>query len=471
MTATAGAARPGRLRSLRWRLAAGFALIAVLTAAVIGAILVPILAGHYDRAEATYLEAAAERAVRDLATLSWKDTAGLRAQAEDLAVITQARVTLTRPSGVVVADSGPPRTGLGQVGLQPLVDPLGAAFLGDGVDAGSLPRSDKTVRRPVQRDGKLLGSVEISEAPAFAAEALAAVVRAWALASLLGVLLAAVVGSLVAAWLSRPLRALTEASDRMARGDLGVRADVDRADEVGQLATSFNSMASRVEETVTTLRRFVADAAHEIGTPLTALEADLELARAHASTPDERRLLDRAETQARRLEDLSAGLLRLSRLEARDGASAPEPIDLCGVARRAADAVASRADQAEIDLRLEIPAEPVPVVGHPDALTTAVGNLLDNALKFTPAGGSVTLGVRADAGTARLWVSDTGIGIPPAELPLLFERFRRGRGAAAYPGSGLGLAIVRATMELDGGSVRAESDAAGSRFELALPVA
>jgi two-component system sensor histidine kinase MprB len=257
----------------------------------------------------------------------------------------------------------------------------------------------------------------------------------------------------------------------MARGDLGVRADVDRADEVGQLATSFNSMASRVEETVTTLRRFVADAAHEIGTPLTALEADLELARAHASTPDERRLLDRAETQARRLEDLSAGLLRLSRLEARDASSGAEPVDLRAVARRAADAVASRADQADVDLRLEIPDRPIVALAHPDALATAVGNLLDNALKFTPAGGTVILGVGSGAGTARLWVSDTGIGIPPDELPLLFERFRRGRGAAAYPGSGLGLAIVRATMDLDDGSVRADSGASGSRFELALPLA
>jgi signal transduction histidine kinase len=92
-------------------------------------------------------------------------------------------------------------------------------------------------------------------------------------------------------------------------------------------------------------------------------------------------------------------------------------------------------------------------------------------VKFTPPGGTVTLAIRADAGAARLLVTDTGIGIPPEDLPALFERFHRGRNAAGYEGNGLGLAIVRATAELHGGSVRAESEGSGSRFELTLPLA
>ncbi len=460
-----------RRRSLRWRLAASFAGIAILTALVIGVILVPILATHYGRAEGAYLEAAAERAVRDLSVASWKDPKELDSRARDLAVITQARVTLTDPSGAVAADSGPPDPARQPSAQQPLLDPLGGDLLGESAGAASMPRSDQRIQRPVQRDGRLLGYVELSDAPAYAREALVSVTRAWGLASLLGVLLAAFVGSLVSSWLSRPLRALTDASDRMAHGDLHVRADVERGDEVGQLATSFNAMASRVEETVTSLRRFVADAAHEFGTPLTALQADLELAEARAQTADERRLVSRAMAQARRLEALASGLLRLSRLEARDALRDPERLDLGALARHVADAVASRADQADVDLRLELPDAGVPVMGYADKLETAIGNLLDNALKFTPAGGTVVLGLRTEAGSARLWVSDTGIGIPPGDVPGLFQRFRRGRNAAAYPGSGLGLAIVRATMDLHGGSVRAESGDGGSRFELALPLA
>jgi len=459
-----------RRRSLRWRLSVGFAGIAILTALVIGIVLVPILAGHYGRAEETYLAAAAERAVRDLGTATWKDTNELQSRAEDLALITQARITLSRQSGAVVADAGPPYGAGEPSGVQPLLDPLGIGLLGQG-SAASLSRSERSIERPVQRNGRLLGYVQVSEAPAFADEALAAVLRAWGLASLAGVLLAALVGSVVSSWLSRPLRALTEASDRMARGDLGVRADVERGDEVGQLASSFNVMAVRVEETVTSLRRFVADAAHEIGTPLTALQADLELAQAHAQTPDEQRLLVRAAAQARRLEDLETGLLRLSRLEAGDALREPQRLDLGSLARHVADAVASRADQAEVDLGLELPTHEVWVVGHPDKLEIAIGNLLDNALKFTPAGGTVVLGLRTEPGWARVWVSDTGIGIPPEDLPGLFQRFRRGRNASAYPGSGLGLAIVRAIMDLHGGSVSVESREGGSRLELVLPAA
>jgi signal transduction histidine kinase len=229
-------------------------------------------------------------------------------------------------------------------------------------------------------------------------------------------------------------------------------------------------MAARVEETVTSLRRFVADAAHEIGTPLTALQADLELAEAHAQTDDERRLVDRALAQVHRLDALASGLLRLSRLEARDAPAEPERLDLAALARHVADAFSSRADQAEVELRLELPAGEVPVMGHPERLRAAIGNLLDNAFKFTPAGGTVVLGLRTDSGLARLVVSDTGIGIPAEDMPGLFERFHRGRNVGAREGSGLGLAIVRATAASHGGSVTAASSEAGSRFELTLPL-
>jgi signal transduction histidine kinase len=135
------------------------------------------------------------------------------------------------------------------------------------------------------------------------------------------------------------------------------------------------------------------------------------------------------------------------------------------------DAVASRADQADVALNTDFPATDVLVIGDADRLQTAIGSLLDNALKFTPTGGVVLIGIRSDAQLGRLWVSDTGIGIPQGDMPGLFERFHRGRNATAYAGSGLGLAIVRATAEIHGGTVHAESSGAGSWFELTLPLA
>ena len=104
--------------------------------------------------------------------------------------------------------------------------------------------------------------------------------------------------------------------------------------------------------------------------------------------------------------------------------------------------------------------------GYEAGLRAAIENLVDNALKFTPSGGSVTLGAAAEDRQALIWVEDSGIGIPPEDVAALFSRFHRGRNAAAYPGSGLGLAIVEATMELHGGKASVTSSPAGSRFEL-----
>jgi len=344
---------------------------------------------------------------------------------------------------------------------------------------GSGARSTRSLSMPITGSGGAY--VQISEAPASGRDALISAVQAWILAAALAVAAAALAGYLVASRIARPVVALTAASDRMAEGDLGARAEVDRNDEVGRLAESFNAMAGRIQGTVTTLRRFVADAAHEIGTPLTALRADLELAQRTATGADERRYVDRALEQAQRLEALSASLLQLSRLEAGD-ASEAGPVDAAQLARQAADAVASKAEQAGVELRLDIAAGPLLVRASTAELQTVLANLLDNALKFTPEDGAVTLAARrAGAGATAagaqspapvvLSVADTGVGIPTAEQAEIFGRFHRARNVAAYPGNGLGLAIVKAAVERCGGEVTFTSSQAGTEFRVTLPAA
>jgi signal transduction histidine kinase len=448
---------------MKWRLSLSFAGITILALIVVGAVLIPIMAGHYGGTQQTYLDAGAERAVRDLSALSWKkEEAALVAQVKELALITRARVRVTDVAGALLADSGPAAD----------LGPSDTAFpdpFGGNPDSSSFSRSSLTVDRPVQRNGRLLGYVSLSDAPDYAGAALRQVIETVGLAGLLAVIVSGMVGWLVSSRLSSPIRALTKASDRMARGDLTVRADVGRGDEVGQLADSFNTMADEVEKTVAVRQRFVADAAHEFGTPLTALQANLELAQAGAQDPVERDLIDAALAQARRLERLSTDLLRLSRLEARQVAQELQPVDITQLARQYGDAVASRAEQKDIDLRMDIPREEIWVSAHADQLGTAFGNLVDNALKFTPSGGIVELGARNGDGEALLWVKDSGVGIPTDDMSKVFERFHRGGNAAELPGSGLGLAIVRAVMDLHGGTVEAESGAEGSRFQLRLP--
>ncbi len=475
-----------RFRSLRSQLAWTYAGLGLLTAVILGAILVTVLGSYYARAETAYLTAAAERAMRTPPRST--DASGYASWAKFTALDTQTRVRLVRADGTVITDSGSPdridpRT-LAPAGSHTaesgpaapppgrLPGPLGGGIF--GASAGS-PRSNVTLSVPVSGNGLPSGtSLVLSEGPASGADVLLGVSEAWLVAAILAVALSAVAGWLVAGRIAKPIDVLTEASDRMAEGDLGTRADIHRDDEVGRLADSFNAMAQRTETTVTTLRRFVGDAAHEIGTPLTALQADLELAESGPVASDEKRLIGRALAAARRLEELSTNLLRLSRIEAADHQPELTEVDLGDIAHQAADALASRAEAADLDFVLEIAQGPLPVLADRAELQTAVDNVLDNAVKFTPKGGTVTLGTSRTDDRAVLWVRDSGVGVPQPERAEVFERFHRARNVADYRGSGLGLAIVRATVERLGGTVTLSSgggpaSAPGTLVEIDLP--
>jgi two-component system, OmpR family, sensor histidine kinase BaeS len=508
MSFVAGLRTRVRAVSLRRRLPASFAAVALLTMIVLGAILVPVLNHHYARSESSYLRAGSAGAAEDLSDIDWTaiavgnattaqtDAAARRVQVE--ALFLQMRVQVLAPGGSVLADSGEmgdfdPYTfleeddgfgrhgenrgsGAGEDGIgRHLPSPVGSGLF-DGDGSGDVARSSQTAEADVLSGDQVVAVLRVSQGPAYGKAVLRTTLFAWLLAGVAAVVLAALVGWIVSSRLTRPLLAITAASDGMARGDLSVRAPVDRADEIGSLAQSFNAMAETTEQTVTTLRRFVADAAHEIGTPLTALQADLELAQTQSDEHGRQRLIGRAMTQAERIAHLSSGLLRLSRLETRSIVMPLEPLDLAPLLRGLGGAVASRAEQADIAFTLDLPERPLRVRGNSGALTSAIENLLDNALKFTPAGGAVILGAKADDSGAVIWVQDTGIGIPAGDLGELFSRFHRGRNVSAYPGSGLGLAIVRATVQLHGGTISAASPAPGSssdgsRFELRLPQA
>jgi len=342
--------------------------------------------------------------------------------------------------------------------------PYGFGFNAEIASGG--PRSDQVVIQPFYDvEHNLMGYVELSEGPAYGRDILASVARSWAVASGVAVLLAAGAGWAISRRLCVPLLALTQVTAHMAEGDLSPRADTTRRDEFGALARSFNELADRVEETVVALRRFVADAAHELHTPLTALRTNLELAASEAGQAEQLAFVERAQAQVQRLEALTSGLLDLSRLEAGAGKEERALIDLAALVQEASEAYASQAEQAGLDFSLDLPGEAVRVQANEGQLRRALGNLLDNALKFTPQGCAVSVGLRQREGRAELWVADTGIGIPADDLPHLFSRFHRGRNAVAYPGSGLGLAIV----EGHGGQVMAESTAQGARFLLRLP--
>ncbi len=462
-----------RAWSLRWRLAVTYAGIALLTALVLGGVLVAMLDLHFSRADEDRLRGVANSAARDLRAspgLSLEELLRLRAYASN------TRVQAYDSSHRLIGDSGSPQHISGS-SLANLTAVRQGAAAATGPGAPAAPKADEVRSGTVYERTALAGSqngvafIRVSEGPSSGGSIMGSVVVAWAVAAVAAVLAAALAGYVISSRITRPLVRLTAASDRMAAGDLAARADLARGAEVGQLASSFNQMAARVEATVTALRHFVSDAAHQLGTPLTALRTDLEMLHDGPVTDDDRRLLERALTQEQRLEDLGSGLLQLSRLEAPGESRQDRAIDLGGLLRTVVDAFASRAEQAGLRLEISVPQAELAVRADEGRLRAALESPLDNALKFTPAGGTVQVGAHADGREALVWIADDGPGIPAADRDRVFERFYRARAAADTPGSGLGLAIARAAAEACGGSARLAATDVGTRIEVRLPLA
>ncbi|MGD2146814.1 MAG: HAMP domain-containing sensor histidine kinase, partial [Anaerolineae bacterium] len=341
---------------------------------------------------------------------------------------------------------------------------------------------DRVVSVPIGDETDTLGSAELSKSPDAVAEAVATARRALLLAGGGTTLLAVLVGLLVSGRLTQPLKKLTAATAEMSGGDLSVRAPVHRDDEIGQLARQFNRMAERLEASFSelaaerdTLRRFIADASHELRTPITALRNFNELLQgAAADDPDARQeFLAESETQLGRLGWITDNLLDLSRIEAGLVSLDLSEHDARDLVAATASAFRPQALDRGLTLATEVPATPLQLRCDRHRIELALSNLLDNALKFTRPGRRVEIGAQLVGQKARFWVADDGQGIPPEDLPHVFERFYRGRGQdqSAVEGSGLGLAIVRSIAEAHGGRVLAESRLGyGSRITLELPL-
>lgn len=319
--------------------------------------------------------------------------------------------------------------------------------------------------------GNRLGTMIISEGPAYSRQIVTIVAQAWGTASVLAVLLAALAGSFISRRISRPVTALAKATTRMAEGDLTARAPGASILELGQLSNAFNHMAARIEETILALRRFAADAAHELKTPLTALRTNLDLAQNELDPGRLETYLIRANDQVLQLDRLVGELLDLSRLESGTHPAVEELLDLKELVRNTSEVYATRAEQTGLSFSLELPNQPVNLLGRQIQLELAVSNLLDNALKYTHTEGWVRAKLTLEGDHAIFMVEDNGIGIPPDDLPDVFNRFHRAGNARSRQGSGLGLAIVNAVAHAHQGQVSAENrPGGGAKFTLSLPI-
>ncbi|MEY9858121.1 signal transduction histidine kinase [Catenulispora sp. GAS73] len=277
-------------------------------------------------------------------------------------------------------------------------------------------------------------------------------------------LLAAVGARLLAARVLSPVARLTAAAEHIAAtGDLSAPIAVAGrdGDEVARLGLAFNAMTAALDGSVGAQRRLVADASHELRTPLTSLVTNLELLAERPDDPQAPTLIGEALHQALELAELTSDLVDLARF-----GEAPARNEVVRLDLLCADSAARRGAGAEVDPGNAA----VTVRGDPAALERAVGNLVDNALKF---GTRAVVAVRVSAGSAAavVEVTDDGPGIPEADLPYVFDRFHRSPDARALPGSGLGLAIAKQVAEAHGGRIEAVPRPVGALLRITLPVA
>ncbi len=382
---------------------------------------------------------------------------------------TGARVVVTNRDGLGVFDSDPPAGGMRDFSTRPEIAEALDGRRAAGVRfSETLGRNQLVIAVPVASGGGVHGVVRIT-LPASDLEA--RIGQRWLLLGIISLVVlaaTALVGLVVASWVTRPLAQTGHAVQDIAGGDLSARAPTDRGPpEVRDLAQRVNTMADRLSESIASQQAFVADASHQLRSPLTALRLELENLEPEADG-EVRAGLERAGDEAARLARIVDGLLLLARA---DGAR-PEPavVDAAAVARERHELWSTLAEEREVNLELEAP-QHAPAQSVPGHLDQILDNLVANALEVAPAGTAVSLEVASFDGLVHVAVKDEGPGMSAEQRAHAFDRFWRAPGAA-HRGSGLGLPIARQLARAGGGDVRLERAAGGGLLAVVeLPAA
>ncbi len=284
-----------------------------------------------------------------------------------------------------------------------------------------------------------------------------------------GVLVAVVLAALIGRRLGRPLGAIGQAARRVAAGDYHARVPRGGPEELASLADSFNQMAASLEESERLRKELIANAAHELRTPLTNLKGYLEGLRDGVVLADDATFSSLSE-EVERLVRLAASLDTLAEGDAGIKPGLAVTVDLAELARAAVEIAGPGFERAGIALDLDVPTR-LDARGDPDALAQVLGNLLQNAMRYTPRGGQVVVRAVRRPVDALVSVVNTGDGIPATDLPHVFERFYRVDKSRdrAHGGTGIGLAIVQQLVESAGGRAGVESDGGRTRFWFSLP--
>jgi signal transduction histidine kinase len=295
-------------------------------------------------------------------------------------------------------------------------------------------------------------------------------------AGLIGLVLAIGLAVLIAGSVARPLNRMGQAARRMAGGDYDQRVPVQGPREVRTLAASFNDMAGRVAVSQQAQRDFMANVSHDLRTPLTSIQGFSQaIVEGVTSDPESaQRAAQIIHDEAGRMNRMVESLLDLARIEAGQLNFKAHAVALSDLLQNVGDSLSVKARDKGLRLTLEISPGLPRIAGDGDRLAQVFVNLLDNAVKHTPAGGQITLRAKTDANGVTIAVQDTGVGIPPDDLPRVFERFYqvdKSRKSARRSGMGLGLAITKQIVEAHGGVIQvASAPGKGTMFTVWLPL-
>ncbi len=407
------------------------------------------------------------RATPDVVTLS--------NLAEDFARRFTSRVIITDHRQRVVGDSR--RVG-GLVGSV-LDRDEAAEALEDGVGQ-SIQFSEQTnqwvmqVAIPIKDGEQILGTVFIASSLSLVYKVLGSIRLFLQTATILSLLFAGLLGIIFAHRITGPIKSLTRATELMAKGDLNQRVDIRSRDEIGRLGQQFNVMAGRVQEMTRQLREFVANASHELRTPLTSINIMVQTMRNYSlETKEREEFLADIDHELERMTHLVENLLDLSRLD-RLSSDTMQMANVVPIVAGTLEMMEKRAQQNEILLTYLLPEEKIAAFIVPHQIKQVVFNLVDNAIKYTPPGGKVSVALRRGENELMLTVTDTGLGIPAEHREKVFERFYRIDKARSREagGSGLGLAIVKEIISHHGGKVWVEGrpEGQGSVLVVTLPL-
>jgi signal transduction histidine kinase len=453
-----------------WQLAA-FAYVLVL---MLVALEVPLALNLSKRVDAEVKAEAAGQAQLVAASAAGRLTE--RAQVAQVvrtaARAVGGRVIVVDAAGRLVADSAGPGLSSASYASRPEIRAALAGTTSQGTrHSASLKQDLLFTAVPIVQTGQRSGAVRVTQSLG----AVRSEVRRDILA-LVGLGLAALALGLAVAWLlagylSRPLRGLTTAARRVAAGDLDARAREAGAREHREVAHAFNDMTARLGQSMAAQRDFVANAAHQLRTPLTGLRLRLEAAGLKADDDALRRDLEAGEREADRLARTVTDLLTLAREGQRPTAVAP--LELAGAGEAALERWVSVAEEHDVELDLRDRSAGARVGASGEDVAVILDNLVENAIEHTASRTTVLIELGADGDAGRIAVSDAGPGLAPGEEERVFERFFRGRSRSERPrGSGLGLTIVRVLARRWGGEATiANRPEGGARAEVRLPLA